>query len=281
MVRKAAFKYVLKADREGYAVLQMGRFIAMDESGNTQAVCAFCLVSIPQKEIDRISEILTVKPSDAPEIITLWQKVCREEFKYSAFRQAFRTTGLEIYDSYLREKLIRIGQLKIQVYFSVFPNHSENNLRIGRLYDEASFLIHAWAQQNQADALDRSLNIVVDQQVFPEKMLFSCYLRRGRFKAMLMPKSNYAPALESGALHKIAADRENMVDVEQVNSRSYARIQLSDMIVGCIREHYAQGVEGYFPLLKPLIYKKNCRIQLSGYVPPAMQSYDLNPPSGI
>ena len=253
----------------------------MDESGNTQAICAFCLVSIPQKEIGHISEILAVKPSDADEIRTLYHKVCNEEFKYTAFRQAFRTTGLEVYDEFLREKLRQIGQLKIQAYFSIFPTHPDNNVRLSRLYDEASSLIHAWAQQNQADALDRSLNVVVDQQVFPEKMLFSCFMRRGRFKAMLMPKSKYAPALESGALHRIAADRENMVDVEPVNSRSYMRIQLSDMIVGCIREHYAQGVEEYLPLLKPLISKKNCRVQLADYVPPAMQRYDLSPPSGI
>lgn len=251
----------------------MSRVLAMDESGNTQAICGFCLVSIPPKELSRIGEILSVAETDPPEIKTLYDKVCRGEFKYSAFRQAFRNTGLDVYDQYLRKKLYDLSQLHLQLYYSVFPNAQGEPQRHARLHDEASYLIHMWAHENRQDALDHTLKITVDQQVFSEPMVFEYFQRRGQFRAILIPKAQLEKGLKSGAIRKIQTDRENTLDVEPVNSRSYKRIQLSDMLVGCIREHYAQDVADYYEILKPLLSKQRSRVQIREYAPPAMQRF--------
>lgn len=249
----------------------MSKALAMDESGNTQKICAFCLVSIPQKELQRMGEILSVKDDDPEEIKTLYGKVCGGEFKYSNFRNAYKTTGLEVYDKYLKGKLHEISKLHIQIYYSVFPNPVDNKERLARLHDEASYLIHNWAHGNQADAFDHNLRITVDQQVFAEKKIFDYYLRRGKFYALLANKSAIGPALSDGRLKRVGADRSNKVEVEPVNSHSYKRIQLSDLIVGCIREHYVHNVDDNFAILHPLIHKQTARVQLENYVPPAMQ----------
>ncbi len=251
----------------------MGRVLAMDESGNTQAICGFCLVSVPSKELPLIGEILSVAETDPPEIKTLYGKVCHGEFKYSAFRQAFRNTGLDVYDQYLRKKLHDLSQLRLQLYYSVFLNTSGEAQRHARLHDEASFLIHIWAHENQQDALDHALRITVDQQVFSEPMIFDYFQRRGQSRVVLISKAQLEKGLNSGVLQKVPADRRNTLVVEAVNSRSYKRIQLSDMLIGCIREHYAQDVADYYEILKPLVSKQHSRVQIKEYTPPTMQRF--------
>lgn len=253
----------------------MGKFLAMDESGNTQKICAFCLVSIPHKELARMGEIFSVGPDAPTEIKTLYEKVCKKEFKYTAFRQAYRNTGLEVYDKYLRQKMHDIGQLNIQVYFSVFPNPTDNAQRLYRLYEEANNIVLIWAQQNQQDALDKSLNIVVDHQVFPERMRLDAYIRRGKFNTWLIPKSKCAPAIEKGTLRKIATDKNNSIDIVPVNSQTYTRVQLSDMIVGCIRERYVTGSEEYLSFLHPLLNKARSRVKIEDYSPPDVRRVEI------
>lgn len=253
----------------------MGKILAMDESGNTQEIAALALVSIPRKELSLIQKLLSVEPIDPHEIQVLYEKRCKGEFKYSVFRNAYRTTGLDVYDVYLKKKLKEIAALKIQVYCSIFRNPKENNVRRFRLMEEARYLIHTWAHQNKDDALDRELEITVDQQVFPEKLILDYNHRRGQFNATIWPAKRLEEAIKAGIVKRVHGDRENQVVIQDANSLTNKTIQLTDMVVGCIRERYALATQEYYQLLSPLIFKQRMRVQLGDYTPPEMKHFRI------
>ncbi|MFH0927192.1 MAG: hypothetical protein V1822_01300, partial [Candidatus Micrarchaeota archaeon] len=166
----------------------MPKIIAMDESGKTGEIVAVCLVSIPKKELACIDKILSVPNKEREEIRILYHRVCGGEFKYANIRHAFRRTKFPIYDKFLRQKLEDISKLNIQIYFSVFPNASDNAARLVRIKEEADFLVHTWAHQNREDALDKGLEFNVDQQIFKTAHMFQYYCRRNKSHAMLIEK---------------------------------------------------------------------------------------------
>lgn len=237
----------------------------MDESGNTQQVIAVGLVSIPQKEIPEINRVFSITSADPKEIQVLYEKKSRGEFKYSDLRNAFRQTQLEVYDEFLRRKLKEISSLRVSAYSSVFPNPMENDERLARLTREAEDLLHKWAHQNKEAALSRELEILVDQQVLPEPYLFQYYLRRGQYHCSLLRKR----IVDEGETRAIHGDRENSVHIKDVNSKSFKSVQLADFIVGCAREHFALGTEGYYEIIRNLLPKEHLRIQTRGYSPSA------------
>ena len=235
--------------------------LAMDESGNTQQIIAVALASIPKKEIPKINSIFTLSAADPPEIQTLYNKKSLGEFKYTDLREAFRKTQLEVYDVFLKQKLKEICSLKIQVYLSVFPNAETNDERQKRFLREAQDLLHKWAHQNKDEAFSKDLEILADQQLFPEKYVFEYYRRRGRDSSELIPKK----AIEDGKTRRVYTDRENTVEIQDANSKTMKSIQLTDFLVGCAREHYALKVNDYFRIISPLFKKEHMRVQLTDY----------------
>jgi len=253
----------------------MPKILAMDESGNTQKIAAVCLVSIPQKELSRVNEALSIRDADPQEIRILHGKVCGGEYKYSNFRNAYRQTGLQVYDDFLKGKLAEIAKLNIQLYATVFSNPMpiNNQLRMVRLVEEAQYLLHTWSQQNSEDAFDHGLSINVDQQVFPCQFIFEHYRWRGKTHTTLIAKEKITSGLERGSLKKIHADRTNKIDIRDANSKSLKSIQLSDMLVGCIRERFAIGLDDYYQILKPLIYRERIRVKINEYEMPNMRRF--------
>lgn len=236
--------------------------VAMDESGNTQQFIAVGLVNIPGKEIPKINSILTLKQNDPKEIHTLYEKKSEGEFKYTDLRNAFRQTRLDVFDDFLKEKLRQINQLDVATYLTVFPNPKNNEERRSRLLRESEDLLHKWAHQNPEAAFSHELEIIVDQQVFPETYVFEYYNRRSRLHCELIPKRNL---FDKKNTKWIPTDRENSVEIKDANSKVFKSIQLTDLLVGCAREFYALNVGEYFPLVKRLFSKERSRIQLEAY----------------
>ncbi len=237
----------------------MKNIVAMDESGNTQKIIAIGLVSIPYKEISKINLIFSLSEKDPHEIQVLYNKKSGGEFKYVDLRNAFRQTRLDVYDIFLKQKLKQLASLDVSVYLSVFPNPGDNSIRFQRFKKEAEDLLHKWAHQNKELAFSKQLEILVDQQVFPEQYLFQYFCRRNQYHCYLFPKRLVDDS------KRIFTDRENSVIVRDVNSKTHNVIQLTDLLVGCAREHYALNIQEYFEIVKPLFKKEHSRIQLTEY----------------
>lgn len=71
---------------------------------------------------------------------------------------------------------------------------------------------------------------------------------------------------EDGKTKWIPTDKENIVEIRDANSKTMKSIQLTDLLVGCAREHYARGIDEYFPIVKGLFKKDRMRIQTTDYV---------------
>ena len=212
------------------------KIIAMDESGNTQPICAFSLVSIPYNLLPAIEYILAVDTNEPDEIQTLFHEVCSGEFKYTQIRRAYLSTKLPVYDKFLRRTLDKISKLEIQAYVSIFPNPKSNEERLKRLHNEAAYLIHKWAHQNRADAFDHELEITVDQQVFREPYIFEYFRTRSEFGCAMVPKTEFERARDKGELRKLGKAHSNVIEIRDFSSKTHKTIQLTDILVGCARE---------------------------------------------
>lgn len=242
--------------------------LVMDESGNTQQTIAVGLVSIPRKEIPKINELMRINPDDPHEIRILYDKKSHGEFKYADLRNAFRQTQLGVYDEFLRKKLTAVSQLDVEAYLTVFPNPNDNGERLNRLLSESQDLLIKWGLQNPGAAFSKDLEIFVDQQVFPEPFLFQYYRRRGRIYCELFPRRFLKESVKestSSPLSRIPTDRENLVEIRDANSRTLKSIQLTDLLVGCAREHFARNEPAYFPIVRRLFHKEHMRIQVTDY----------------
>ncbi len=239
----------------------MATTVVMDESGNTQEIIAIGLVSIPRKEIPPVNSLLSLASGDPEEIRTLYSEKSHGEFKYSDLRNAFRHTQLKVYDTFLKQKLAETSKLNIQAYLSVFPKSENNEERLGRLVHEAENLLHSWSHENKYEALSKDLEIIVDQQVFPETYLFQYYFRRGQYNCELFPNR----LLKEGNTKKIYADKENAVEIRDGNSKTFKTLQLADLLVGCAREYYALNTKEFFPIVKNLFKREHMRVQLENY----------------
>ncbi len=240
--------------------------LCIDESGNTQETIALALAAIPDKEIDRINQIFTVRPTDPQEIQTLYYRTPlksskpREEFKYSDFRNAEKATGLSIYTEFLKEKLTKVAKTSVQAYFSVFDKPSDNKRRLEMLKIEAQTLIHSWAKNNMEKALSNELEIVVDQQVFDEPYIFEIYERRNMWRVQIFKKGIAGPGVHYGG-------KENSKEIIERNSKTFKPLQLSDFLVGAFREYkYYQNSE-FFDIIKPITKKYWIRDARGPYSP--------------
>ncbi|MFH1199956.1 MAG: DUF3800 domain-containing protein [Candidatus Micrarchaeota archaeon] len=235
--------------------------VAMDESGNTQKIIGVGLVSIPDDQIPVINSVLSLSKADPEEIRILYSERSGGEFKYTDMRNAFRQTRLPVYDEFLRKKLEQISRLRITAYASIFPNPQDNDERLRRLVHEAQDLLQKWAHQNQAEALSKDLKIIVDQQVFPEAYVFQYFMRRNRANCSLIPKR----AIDEGKTEKVYTDMENSVKIQDANSKTFKSIQLTDILIGCVRERHALNVTDYLAVIERLFPKEHTRIQIDGY----------------
>ncbi len=250
----------------------MSKLLTMDESGNTQPIAALCLVSMPQQILPKVKKILTISEDDPPEVITLYNKVMEGEFKYVGFRHACRSTGLQVYDDFLKKKLREIATLELEAYYTVFPTPSDNKDRVFRIEDEAQYLFHIWAHQHPRDALDPNLEILIDQQVFHQKHMFQYSTSRGRNHMLIFNVPEEKKLLERGRLKKklFATGKCNIKEIADGSSKTHKTIQISDMLVGCIRERHIKQIEDYYDLVHCLFHKNRTRVQLESYEVPPM-----------
>lgn len=241
----------------------MKTILAMDESGNTQPIIAVGLVSIPYNEIPKINSIFSIIDADPIEIKVLYEKKSEGEFRYTDLRTAFVKTRLEVYDNFLKQKLVEISKLDVQAYISIFPNPNNNEERLQRLLREAQDLLHKWAHQNKEAAFSKELEINVDQQVFPETYLFQYCYWRNQYRCELIPKK----LITEEKTRKIYPEKENTIQITDANSKTLKSIQLTDLLVGCAREYYVRKIRDYFEIVKNLFRKEHMRIQLTDYSP--------------
>jgi hypothetical protein len=247
--------------------------LCIDESGNTQSQIALGLVAIPDKAIDPLCQIFTLRPTDPEPIKALFLRdpeakkrkqgepaKPREEFKYSDFLNAERASNLAVYRDFIKTKLELASKLPIQIFCSIFDKPELDIERLKRFNLEARTLIHLWYQQNMADSYSPELKIVVDREVFPEEMLFQVYQRRNVLHCEIFPTR-----MGSGTTHY--GGRENQVIIEEKSSKLFKPLQFTDFVVGALREGKIYNRTDVTGILNPLLNKRGMRDIRGNYEP--------------
>ncbi|MFH0712970.1 MAG: DUF3800 domain-containing protein [Candidatus Micrarchaeota archaeon] len=245
--------------------------LCIDESGNTNDLIALGLVAIPNNEIEKLSQLFTIRETDPNEIITLYNRIPKDskkprgEFKYSDLRNAENATGLAVYKEFLKSKLNEIGKTNSQAYFSIFNKPKENSWRREILKIEAQMLIATWAKNNSKIALSKELQIVVDQQVFDKEYVFQTYERRNKRYYEIFPKH-----IITGTVHY--GGQENQVQITERNSKTFKPLQISDFLVGAFRESRKYKNCEFFDLIKQITKKEWIRETQGEYkMPPEVK----------
>ncbi len=120
--------------------------LCIDESGNTSETIALDLVAIPDKSIEPLCQLFTLRPNDPVEIRALYQRDPeknkrkpgelprpRNEFKYSDFLNVENGSNLPVYRQFINEKLRGAAKLPLQVFCSIFDKPASNESRLGLL----------------------------------------------------------------------------------------------------------------------------------------------------
>lgn len=239
--------------------------LCIDESGNTSDLIALGLTAIPKTALGPLMQIFTLRPNDPDEIRALYNRDPeirkrkpgeairpRNEFKYSDFINAERAANLPIYRQFVKEKLKLAAALPIRTFCSLFDKPADNALRRDTLNIEANTLLLLWGTRNIQSALKPTLEIVVDNQVFPEEMLFQVYERRNQFKIETFPTRTIAGKVHYGG-------RENEKVVVERGSKEFKPLQFTDFVVGAVREAYFFERKDMLDILKPIMPRENIR----------------------